>query len=206
MFLTTIPIWQRLAGGKISFFDWLFPLILKVPFFHVEDRSSIKQNLGKENPVSRLKGSSWGQQIYAKAKGSCCFADMFIPHSAIPVVDAANRRRKTGLGGSREKSGLLIKRKPPGRALGARKIRLCRWIRKDEISFRRSSSISVRFVSDPSRASQKFRPLYRPAPNKLDRIIFFAGGESERSFRSEEGLSGGGRGRFQTCPYAKLEV
>jgi hypothetical protein len=45
------------AGRSHS--DWrLFSLILKVPFFGVEDRSSIDQNLRKENPVSGIRQGS----------------------------------------------------------------------------------------------------------------------------------------------------
>ena len=73
----------------------------------------------------------------------------------------------------RRKGGVVGKRKPPGGASGARKIRLCRWIRNDDISFRRFPSIYVRFVSDPRRASQKFRPLYRPIPGNLYMEIIF---------------------------------
>jgi hypothetical protein len=62
-----MPIWQRLAGGKISFPDWgLFLLILKVPFSRVKDRSSIEQNLGKENPVSGNQARQWPMKAWKK--------------------------------------------------------------------------------------------------------------------------------------------
>jgi hypothetical protein len=140
MFLTTIPIWQRLAGGKISFPDWrLFSLILKVPFLGVEDRSSIDQNLRKENPVSRNKAREQSTGDWGK-------------------------NRREGVRGG----GLLPgKKEAPGQGPGGSGDPPMPLDPDDEISFRRFSSFDVRFVSDPSRASQKFHPLYRPIPRNL---------------------------------------
>ncbi len=59
-----------------------------------------------------------------------------------------------------ERTGDLRREKktPPGRPRGARKVRLCRWMRKDEISF--EGSLLFVFDSSPTRNGHRRNSIY----------------------------------------------